>query len=465
MFASRKFTPHSLVIALLLAFLANVTPSSAKAADAAPWWNAEFRAREAVTLPEGTTGLVRVNVPAGAKADEIRVVAGGQPVPHWTQTLELSDVQAPAPEATARFPRLNEAKNGDLLLTYRAGKSHAASDGFIALHVSKDKGKTWGPQRNICDFGKGVSAQNIILLPTPSGRILAWASRFEYMNKGHERVQQEWSWSDDNGATWAPWKRFDSSNERSSYYMTDAIALRDGSLLAVDAAFPASGGGNCFAQAWRSEDGGKTWAVVSKLTELAENLGDEVGLLETAPGEVLCLLRDRRKQTAWRLTSKDGGKTWSKREDIGNVVGVFQRPLLTRLDEKTILATGRSGTRHVTAFVSRDNGRTFGERQVLEAYQGDGAYTGVVVRGPREVAITWYSDRDRTKGDPEVKTATLKLSDAPTALWFTVPKDAAGKPVYVYFDSPGAKSTEDRSAAMIDKQPSAAGKLGTKETK
>lgn len=430
----------------------------------APWWDAGYQRRVAVEFPADAAGSVSVPMPQGAKAEETRVVIGGQPVPHWTQSLELSDVQRLAPNTTARFPWLVQAKNGDLLLTYRVGRTHAASEAVIALRVSKDGGKTWGPERTICDLGKDVSAQNVILLVVPSGRIYGWVSRFEYLNKGRERQQQVWAWSDDHGATWSPWVRFDSANDRSSYYMTDAIALADGSLLAVDAAFPAAGGGNCFAQAWRSTDGGRTWAVASRLTEPEENLGDEVGLIETSPGEVLCLLRDRRKQTTWRLSSRDGGKTWSKREDVGFMFGVFQRPHLTRLDDRTILATGRSGGKQVTAFVSRDNGRTFGERHVLENYRGDGAYTGVVARGPSDVLISWYSDRDRKDG-PELKLATLRLTNEPVALRFNLPKDAAGKPVHVYFDSPKAKSAEVRGDALLDKPASVVGKFGKVEVK
>ena len=327
------------------------------------------------------------------------------------ESFELGDLRVMSgPEVNARFPRLVAANNGDLLLTYKVGSAHASSDAAIVLRISHDRGKTWGPERNLCAFEQGVSAQNVILLPVLAGRVIAWVSRYEYSKKGHERASQVWSVSEDNGATWRAWQRFDASNERSSYYMTDAIALANGKLLAVDATFPAAGAGSCYAQAWRSEDRGDTWRVVSRLTEPAENLGDEVGLIETKPGEVLCLLRDRRGKSTHRLWSRDDGQTWTKREDLGAMVGCFQRPLLTRLDERTILATGRDRQVKATvAFVSRDNGRTFGERFVIEAYKGDGAYTGVVALSAREVLITWYSDHGRNSGQPVVKLANLRL--------------------------------------------------------
>lgn len=438
------------------------------AAAQTPWWNPDFKQRAPLDLSSAQPGLVRVDLPAGAKPEESWAVAGGQLLEQWTPTLEMTDVRLMTsnPDENARFPRLLEAGNGDLLLTYRIGHAHAASDSHIAQRISKDKGRTWLAEQNICQFENGVSAQNVIMLATPAGRIVAWVSRFEFKNKGHERAHQFWSQSDDHGATWAPWKRFDPSNERSSYYMTDAIALAGGGLLAIDAAFPPSGAGNCFAQAWRSEDGGGTWEVASRLTEPAENLGDEVGILETRPGEILCLLRDRRGTTTWRMWSKDGGRTWSKRQDIGDMVGCFQRPLLTRLDAQTLLATGRDRVRRqVVAFVSRDNGQTFGERHILESYQADGAYTGAVALGPRLALITWYGDRDRSKGNPEVKLATLQVADRPHTLCFRLPKRLAGEPVYLYFDAPGTKAPGQRGDAFIDQRPAMANGIGTVEKK
>jgi hypothetical protein len=432
-----------------------------------PWWNSAFRQRAAIELPAGASGMICVGLPSEWKAMDLRVVSGEQVLDHWMQTLQMSGVRTMTPDRQfrARFPRLIRAKNGDLLLSYRVGHAHATSDSFIAQRISTDMGKTWSPERSICDFGKGISSQNVIMLPTSSGRIISWVSRYKFLDKGHERVHQVWAWSDNLGTTWSPWTQFDSSDQCNSYYMTDAIATTSG-LLAVDAAFPPTGGGNCFAQVWHSSDEGKTWQVISRLTEPEENLGDEVGLIETAPGEVLCLLRDRRAQTTWRLWSNNGGKTWSHREDISEMVGCLQRPLLTRLDERTILATGRDrNNRFVVAFISRDNGHTFGARHVLESYHAEGGYTGAVATGPREALAAWHSDHDRRTGDPEVKLATLCLSDQPCNLWFNLPKEAASKPVYVYFDSPGSQPAEQRRLAFIDNPQAQRAKLSATELK
>ena len=142
-----------------------------------------------------------------------------------------------------------------------------------------------------------------------------------------------------------------------------------------------------------------------------DNKGDEVALLETRPGELLCLLRDRQRKDIYRYWSRDGGRTWSERASIRDMLDcTLQRPFLTRVSDDVILLSGRDfGRKEVVAFVSRDGGRTFAERRTIDSYQGDGGYTAAVRLDDSSVRIVWYADRRATLNMPDVKAARLTI--------------------------------------------------------
>ena len=308
------------------------------------------------------------------------------------------------------FPRMVRARNGDLLLFYRVGTTHAYDDGIIGMRISSDGGRTWSDQRVLWSVEPGASAQNVVALVAPSGRVVLWTSRYEY----GPRVRHPcwWSSSEDHGGTWAPFVVFDSSKDHNCYYVTEAINTSDGSL-AGDATFPSTGIGPCHTRIWHSADEGRTWTVRSRLTEPAENRGDEIALMEIRPGTLLCILRDRRRGDVFRFWSYDAGRTWSARESIRDMLDcVLQRPFLTRLGERTMLLTGRDYERRlVVAYLSRDNGGTFAHRTELDSYQQDGAYTTAIPTGPMRCLIAWYSDSHTVPLKPDIKLATVNVME------------------------------------------------------
>lgn len=436
----------------LLMFALVVIAAGPLASAAEPeWWDTAWSRREAIQLPTMTQGLVRLPWPSDVRPEEVRCVPAGskEPIAHWSQWMEMGPVHrlAAKPNVHEGFPRVVRTANGRLLLFYRAGRAHASGDSSIVSRTSQDEGASWSDERRVWAAPTGTSAHNPVALVTPQGRIILWMSRYVYSDKSHERQPCVWCWSDDNGETWTDPVPFDRSAERSCYYVTDAIATSDG-LLASDASFPPTGGGACYTQLWHSVDG-VTWKVRATLTRPDENMGDETALLETEPGTLLCLLRNRRTRGTLRLWSRDAGRTWSDREDLGEMIGVLQRPFLTRLDRTTVLLTGRDRDRRlVVAYLSRDNGQSFGQRHVLDSYQSDGAYTSACPIGQGSVLLTWYTDQGARPGQPDIKTASLTVLDRPKALWMNLPREyPAGPSLFLYHGNSNAASIERRERA------------------
>ncbi len=339
---------------------------------------------------EALTRRALFGLPISAVAGGAQRIAFSKPVPIVA-----------APEIHYGFPRLVRAASGRLLLFYRVGKTHASDSSSIALRSSADNGETRSAERILYrDPDPTRSAHNPVALVTRSGRVLLWISRYRFAPTPPRREPGAWAWSDDHGETWSEFRTFDEDPSRSSYYLTDAIRTRDG-LLACIATFPPSGVGNCWALMWHSADDGRTWKIRSLLTAPEANRGDEVALLETAPGHILCLLRTRRPPGATEYPkglaafhSTDGGRTWTERENLYPMLGLtLQRPFLTRLDARRVLLTGRDIERkQVVAFLSTDNARTFGHKTVIDSYFKDGAYTTCVPLGANDILMIDYAD-------------------------------------------------------------------------
>ncbi len=320
-----------------------------------------------------------------------------------TLTLITSD-----PTVHFGFPRVIRAHNGDLLLFYRVGTTHAYDDAVIAMRRSPNDGATWSDEQVLRSLDPGSSAHNPVAIVAPDGRIILWTSRYEYGPS--LRHPCWWSSSIDHGVTWRPFTVFDPSETYNCYYVTDAIKTLDG-LLAGDATFPVSGSGSCHTRIHHSTDNGLTWSVRSHLTEPEENKGNEVGLVETSPGTILCIHRDRGLADTFRVWSHDGGRTWSARESIRGMLDcVLQRPFLTPIGDGTLLLSGRDYERkRVVAYLSTDNGRTFAHCLEVDSYQEDGAYTSVTRIGTEAFLLIWYSDSHTVALRPDIKSTVLTL--------------------------------------------------------
>jgi len=418
--------------------------------------------RAAFTEPDSGAKDFRLRLPAGAEPDSVQVVqaSDGAIVPHWIQTLEVrgeNDVAA-SRDIHYGFPRMVRAKNGDLLVFYRVGTSHAYDYSQIAMRRSPDVGKTWSKERILhADPKRDHSSHNPVAFVTKAGRVILWVSSYGFQSEPRTRDPGYWSWSDDHGETWAPFVRFDNDPSRSVYYVTDVYQTSE-RILAAGTTFPPAGSETEDAHTllWESQTG-REWRKLSQLTSREEDFGDEVTFMETKPGTILCLLRARRQTgqdyspAIFRLWSHDGGKTWSERENIYDMLGcTLQRPFLTRLDEDTLLLTGRDRERKlVVAYVSTDNGGTFEQRHTLDHYQEDGAYTTGLALDANRVLLLYYSDSSSAPLMPDIKQIELTFVRYPEWLRFSLPDGTGDSQFYLYWNVPGGTNSENRAHARL----------------
>lgn len=171
----------------------------------------------------------------------------------------------------------------------------------------------------------------------------------------------------------------------------------DPSLPAVEDNVPLEDRGRLFL--YESFDEGKTWELVSKLdldylTEEPQKLC-EPHIVELPSGELIAAIRAENTEAFERfslyfVSSKDGGKTWSRAWDFGRIGSPPH--LLLRRDGSVVVTYGRRrapfGNR---ASISYDGCRTFGEEIILsEARNGDLGYPATTELADGSLVTVYY---------------------------------------------------------------------------
>lgn len=431
-----------LVTQIATSAAAVVMAMAANDAQPEPWWQADWTHRRIVE-PQGEWCRIPYD-PLTAKG---RFAA--QPelcrLPHWAQTVEMTEPKAVAadPEVHYGFPRLVRTADGRLLLFYRVGLSHASDPAAIAMRTSFDNGKTWSDERIIHRDPDGYCAHNPVAAVAPDGRIILFTSSYNW--REGRKLPMYWSHSDDHGDSWAPFTKFDTDASRSTYYMTDVVCA-DRGLFGMSTGFAPDARTQAHNLFWHSSDG-RQWQVRSVMTKPEDNRGDEVDILPIGAESFMVLLRDRRRQSTWRVWTTDEGRTWSEPEDIGAQVEILQRPYLTRLTQSLLLLSGRDRKRAlIVVYVSRDSGKTFAERHVIDRFYGDGGYTAGVPLSVSSALLVYYADSSEARGRPDIRQVTLNVLDKPQRICL---RAAAQGTTYLYTRPGATESTEDRTYAWM----------------
>ena len=335
------------------------------------------------------------------------------------------------PYAYCAHPSMAILGNGDWLAAFnhtrrRAKIMHPGDD---LLCRSRDRGRTWEAPWFAPDFDwYGTNCPGVTCLS--DGRVLVAEFRFAWYPLGlakkrltaGERIainieRQVWRTEFDEGdwgRTVNPWARgirgsylhisddgaetfersveMDCSPYAAGTTRTGVTKLSDGRLIFAMCEVLCSGEErNVFVVT--SSDRGDTWSAPVLMDENSGNAFSEPCLLETAPGEILCVLRHSPEQRLYTSSSSDGGATWSRPTPTG--MQGLPGHVIKLSDGRLVCAYGRREPPYgIYACLSEDHGRTWltdheiAVRDDLD--NGDLGYPTTIEYEPGQLFMCYY---------------------------------------------------------------------------
>ncbi len=309
-------------------------------------------------------------------SDDTRLHVRSAPAAHQTDILFDE-------RCYSAFPHLVSLGGTELLIALRQAPQqerirHTHPRSVITVMRSYDLGETWDSE-NAAQLAAG-GGQEFGMLALGNGVIggaLAKhgvAPMHEAERAGFAKRRHEYPYGL-NGGYWALSKNYGFTWQIEDFRVVDLAAMpcaapikaSDGAILLP--AYGIAGGANVQSSLlYCSTDGGLTWStpVLMAPGVASERTYCEPGLLELAPGHLLCLHRTEdvkvgQHGTFWRNESRDGGRTWSAPEDTGIISGACPR-LLKVADGRVLLTFGRRRDPFsIRAMLSSDGGRSWGD--------------------------------------------------------------------------------------------------------
>lgn len=295
--------------------------------------------------------------------------------------------QAPFPSCHAST--IEEVKPGVFLAAWFGGTDEGDPD--VGIWVSRNENGEWSEPVEVAQED-GVPTWNPVLFKMPDGEIHL------YYKAGPS--PQTWSGllkrSKDEGKTWSEAELLPAGVL--GPIKNKPLMLKDGNLLCGSSV-----------ESWRAwacwmeitPDGGKTWDKYGPI----EKEDQPYGLIQptvfyTGEGDTLRMLcRARGVGKICTATSNDGGKTWSKVEEIDLPhpnAGIDA----VRLDDGRIVLiynhTGR-GRSPLNVGVSEDGGKTWKMALTLEDQPGEYSYPAVIQAQDGKIHITYTWKREKIK--------------------------------------------------------------------
>ncbi len=311
------------------------------------------------------------------------------------------------------FPGVAQAANGDFVLSYKKGPGHVNSP-LVIIRRSSDAGATWSPEVVYFDSSEPDPA----LIQTPLGAMLIALGKADQ----NGNVAGAFSRSNDNGLTWAPFTFF--ANPPTDAFGV-APSLNVGQMIYGSGYGPFAGGNGNAPSLWSSSDDAFTWRKLSELRQAGDPDLNETAIVQTSSNSLFAMMRTGNELETYGRYSDDMGMSWGPLRSYVSQVGVLQAPQMVQagaalilLGRETITIPGvqppntKGYPRQLVAFVSYDQGQTFGYGTVLDTYTGeqiDGGYCSPMLLSNGNVYVAYYADSHNLR-KPDIKALILAVS-------------------------------------------------------
>lgn len=320
--------------------------------------------------------------------------------------------------------RLSTGARSGRILAFAEGRNAYADNGRndIVLRTSDDGGARWSAVRALCDMpGRSLNNPCVVEVRTGAhaGRVLLMFQSYpegcgeSCVTEGHDAksdgsggvkdtiCRTYLMHSDDAGETWSAARDVTREVKRA----TGATSVATGPGIGIQLAHGGHAGRIVMPfnegpyDRWRvyavySDDGGDSWTIGDVAPNPPKGLANEVQMFERSDGAVV--LNARQHQGSQRRTaavSIDGGRTWSQLADVPELPDPQCMAGVLALGGDLVVFTGcgsEKGRSHGSMWISRDGGRSWPERVLVEP--GFFAYSVPVALDGGAVGVLYEAD-------------------------------------------------------------------------
>lgn len=343
------------------------------------------------------------------------------------------------PHAYSAHPHLSVAADGDWLLVItqtqrRDGVLHPPQDPLYRnlLMRSRDEGRTWDAPTPVPGYGwHGMECAGITSLR--SGAVLVNQWKFEWFTLPHAEAHlargtyrrpedlmgsgamaaeladwtpdaaalaQRYAWARGGGETWVHrtldmGTTFTMSARIDTAPFSGGYGMRGGFEIEGEVVLPLCDVPN-YRQVFttRSNDEGETWSAPTLVAAGAEHAFEEPAPLVLSSGRVLMMLRDNISRVLHRVSSLDGGKSWSAPEPTG--IEDYPAGLIELEDGTVVCVAGRRRQPYgIVLYFSEDEGQHWYPKRGVTVRENfpnrDLGYPSVARRADGSLFVVYYA--------------------------------------------------------------------------
>ncbi|HUU26385.1 MAG TPA: sialidase family protein [archaeon] len=300
---------------------------------------------------------------------------------------------------TLRFPRCHSSAiialpDGSLMAAWWNGSEEGAND--VVIRASRrPKGKEgWEIPRILADTPDTTEGNPVFFL-APNGEL--WL----FYRAGLPWARLMWIKSPDIGQTWGKPTVF--LDQPGWSFRSRALLLSSGDIFIPTmthgkSAFTPTGSSTVFTY---SIDGGKTWSRTEEI--ITEPRSNEAAIIQRSDGSLLAFMRpydpEPEKRYLWQSESFDQGRRWSeaRRTTLKNPSSAIE--LLTLQSGHIVLAFNDSQQMRspLCLALSLDQGRTWSYKRTLEDAPGRFSYPGLTQAADGHIHVSYTFRRTHIK--------------------------------------------------------------------